>query len=160
MLLKKCSFDKKKLCVLKILFSYRKVSIRKQFFTGFDIKKSLAFGSTFFMSHPAKNRFPISTFPYLSTIWRTNSYFSILFIYLIVYFFQAFKNSFRRRRQIIQFFANRWFGLNQGTKYFCGQFSCGISTKLWYLLKFVYSLFVYLFHSGPENLKKSKQKNS
>ena len=38
-------------------------------------KKSLAFGSTFFMSHPAKNRFPISTFPYLNTIWRTNSYF-------------------------------------------------------------------------------------
>ena len=35
LLLKKCSFDKKKkLCVHKILFSYRKVSIRKQF----DIK--------------------------------------------------------------------------------------------------------------------------
>ena len=27
----------------------------------------------FFMSHPAKNRFPISSFPYLNTIWRTNS---------------------------------------------------------------------------------------
>ena len=30
------------------------------------------------MSHPAKNRFPISTFPYLNTIWRTNSYNIIL----------------------------------------------------------------------------------
>ena len=49
------------------------------FFTGFDIKKSLAFGSTFLMSHPAKNRFPISTFPYLNTIWRTNSYDLTLF---------------------------------------------------------------------------------
>ena len=56
------------------MFSYGKISIRKQFFTGFDIKKSLAFGSTFFMSHPAKNCFPISTFPCLNTIWRTNSY--------------------------------------------------------------------------------------
>ena len=27
-----------------------------------------------FLSHPAKNRFRISTFPYLNTIWRTNSY--------------------------------------------------------------------------------------
>ena len=26
------------------------------------------------MSHHAKDRFPISTFPYLNTIWRTNSY--------------------------------------------------------------------------------------
>ena len=52
---------------------YRKVLIRKQFFTGFDIKKS-----TIFMSHPAKNYFPISTFPNLNTIWRTYSYlFSI-----------------------------------------------------------------------------------
>ena len=36
---KKVQFRQKKFCVLKILFSYRKVSIRKQFFTGFDIKK-------------------------------------------------------------------------------------------------------------------------
>ena len=33
------------------------------------------------MSHPAKNRFPISTFPYLNTIWRTNSYFIIGYVY-------------------------------------------------------------------------------
>ena len=82
-------FRLKKLCVLKILFSYRKVSIWKQFFTGFDIKKSLAFGSTFFMSHPAKNHFPISTFPYLNTIWRTNSYFlNIFFKNYIIFYFQ------------------------------------------------------------------------
>ena len=37
---KKVQSRQKKLCVLKILFSYRKVSIRKQFFTGFDIKMS------------------------------------------------------------------------------------------------------------------------
>ena len=30
------------------------------------------------MSHPAKNRFPISTFPYLNTIWRANSYYFYL----------------------------------------------------------------------------------
>ena len=42
------------------------------FLTGFDIK-NLAFGSTFFMSHPVKTNFLISTFPYLNKIWRTNS---------------------------------------------------------------------------------------
>jgi len=31
------------------------------------------------MSHPAKNRFPISTFSYLNTIWRTNSYKCIFY---------------------------------------------------------------------------------
>ena len=50
----------KKLCVIKIVFSYRKVSIWKQ----------LAWH--FFMSHPPKNCFLISTFLYLDTIW---SYF-------------------------------------------------------------------------------------
>ena len=32
------------------------------------------------MSHPAKNRFLTSTFPYLNTIWRTNSYLSFPYI--------------------------------------------------------------------------------
>ena len=31
------------------------------------------FGWTFFMSHPAEDRFPVSTFPYLNTIRKTNS---------------------------------------------------------------------------------------
>ena len=65
------------------------------------------------------------------------TYICCLFTFLSAFlftFFQAFKNSFWRRRQIIQFFANRWFGPIQGTKYFSGQFSCRISTKLWYLL--------------------------
>ena len=55
---------------------------------------------------------------------------------LFVYFFQAVKNSLWRRWQIIQFLANRRFGPIQGTKYFSGQFSCWISTKLWYLHSF------------------------
>ena len=73
--------------VLKIVFEYEKVSIRKQVFTCFDINnnpilsikskigiKSLTVGLTFFMSHPAKKRFPISTFLYLNKICRTNGY--------------------------------------------------------------------------------------
>ena len=27
----------------------------------------------FFQSHPVENGFPVSTFPYLNTIWKTNS---------------------------------------------------------------------------------------
>ena len=40
----------------------------------FDQKPALCwgftFGSTFFTSHPAENCFPVSTFPYLNTIWK------------------------------------------------------------------------------------------
>ena len=32
------------------------------------------FGWTFFMSHLTENHFPVPTFPYLKTIWKTNSY--------------------------------------------------------------------------------------
>ena len=56
--------------VLKKMFSYmRKILIRKQFFRGFYIKKSRHCSPMFF-SHPAKNRFPISTFSYWNTILR------------------------------------------------------------------------------------------
>ena len=53
---KKVQFRQKKLCVLKILFSYRKVSIRKQFFTGVDIKKSRLRLDIFYVS-PCKKPF-------------------------------------------------------------------------------------------------------
>ena len=35
------------------------------------------------LPHPGKNCFPISNFPYLNKIWRTNSYFSQNFVSII-----------------------------------------------------------------------------
>ena len=45
----------------------------KRVFQGLTLK-SLAVGSTLFMSQPGKKRFLISSSPYLNTIWRTHSY--------------------------------------------------------------------------------------
>ena len=39
-------------------------------------------GSTFFMSHPAKNCFPISISLNLNTIWRSYSFFVSIFLFL------------------------------------------------------------------------------
>ena len=65
--------------VIKIVcFLVRKGFNQKTVFT-VVLKKNLAFGSTFFMSHSALNRFPISVFPYLNKIWRTNSHFLTIF---------------------------------------------------------------------------------
>ena len=63
--------EKKILPTIKHLYStsWRKVSIRKNFFTGSHSTQH------FFVSHPAKQNFPISTFPYLNR--RTNSYISL-----------------------------------------------------------------------------------
>ena len=36
------------------------------------------------MSHPAKNCFPISTLPYLNTIWRTNGWYFIFTIFFFI----------------------------------------------------------------------------
>ena len=47
-----------------------------------EIKKT-QLNSTFFMSHPAKNCFPISISLNLNTIWRSNSYFVSIFLFLL-----------------------------------------------------------------------------
>ena len=71
---KKVQSRQKKLCVLKIFCSrMERLRLENRFFTWFDIKKS----------HPAKNRFLISTFLYLNKIWRTNSYLKTLHILTI-----------------------------------------------------------------------------
>ena len=69
------------LLLLKIAVWYRQKNLcmlnshiePKRVFQGLTLK-SLAVGSTLFMSQPGKKRFLISSSPYLNTIWRTHSY--------------------------------------------------------------------------------------
>ena len=73
LLLKKCSLDKIVMCSQSFVLVGKSFD-QKSFLQGLT-EKSLAFGSTFLKSHPVKNCFLISTFPYLNKIWRRNSYF-------------------------------------------------------------------------------------
>ena len=69
-------------------FIYTKVLIKKQFFTGFEIKNVLPLARHFLCKKnifPVKSPFSISIFPYLNTIWRTNqtvAYYAALVIAL------------------------------------------------------------------------------
>ena len=66
---------KEKLFVLKIVLENEKVEIRKQFFSGWDIKNVEPKARLFFMSNPVKNSFQIETFPYENKILRAHNIF-------------------------------------------------------------------------------------